>query len=292
MSTASPASKPRRLSRKVCLILIAVAAPILIYLEFGKPTLSRDPVLAPLISMTVTRLIGAVIFFALLLSEGYRVLDPLAKPFGRSILFALPALAVVINNFPILALLRGEATVVYDAPAYWIWFGLQCLAIGLFEEAAFRGVILLIFAEKRYKTRGGLFMSVILTSAVFGAIHLFNLFVGASPLGVLMQIGYSFLIGAMCAVVLFKTRNLWLCVLLHALFDFGGKLIDTLGEGAIWNPPTVIFTAVLAVAVTAYMVWQFWRLDPHEVGKIYGKEVPADAPASAPAETLSESSEG
>lgn len=266
-----PPQKPRRrVSRTACLVLIALAAPLLLYLEVGKPTLSADPVLAPIISMTLTRLIGAVVFFALLLSEGYRVLNPLAKPFGRSFFFILPPLAVVVNNFPILALLWGEATVVYDAPVYWVWFALECLAIGLFEEAAFRGVILLIFAERRYRTRGGLFLSIILTSAVFGLVHLFNLFVGADPVGVLMQIGYSFLIGAMCAVVLFKTRNLWVCIILHALFDFGGKLIDTLGEGAIWNPPTVIFTAVLAVVVTAYMVWQFWRIRPEEIEPIYG----------------------
>ncbi len=263
--------KRRRILRRVSFGLILAAAPVLIWLEFGKPTLTTDPVLSPVMNMTLTRLVGAVVFFALLLSEGYRVLHPLQgfRPFGKFLLFFLPPLLVVVNNMPLLGLLWGEATIVHSAPVYWIWFALECLAIGLFEEAAFRGVILLIFAEKRHATRRGLFMSIILTSAVFGLVHLVNLAMGAGIGAVLTQIGYSFLIGAMCSVVLFKTRNLWLCVLLHAVFDFGGKMIETLGAGKIWNTPTIVITAFLAVLTTAYLVWHFFRLDLDEVGKIY-----------------------
>ncbi len=260
---------PKRLSRKACLIIIAVAAPFLLYLEIGKPTLSTHPVLAPLINMILTRLIGAVVFFALLCSEGYRILHPFQKPFWKSLLFIIPPLLVVVNNMPILSMIAGDAYLVHTAPVYWTVFALECLAIGLFEEAAFRGVILPLFAERRYKTRGGLLLSILLTSAVFGLVHLVNLLTGAGPGAVIRQIGYSFLIGAMCSVVLLKTRNLWLCVLLHAIYDFCGSLVPTLGAGRWWDTPTVIITVVLAVATTAYMLWQFFRLNLNEVEKIY-----------------------
>ncbi len=259
----------RRISRRTCLIAILIAAPLLLYLEFGKPTLAADPLLARLINMTLTRGIGAVVFLLLLLSEGYRVMNPFEKPFGKSLLFLLPPLAVVINNMPILSLLWGDAYIVRGEPIFWLMFALECLAIGLFEEAAFRGVILLMFAEKRYRTRRGLFVSIILTSAVFGAVHLVNVVAGAGIGAVIQQIGYSFLIGAMCSVVLLKTRNIWLCVLLHAVYDFCGSLVPTLGAGTWWDTPTVVFTVILAVATTAYMLWQFWRLEPKEVAKIY-----------------------
>ncbi len=272
----------RGLSRKVCIGIILAATPLLLWLEFGKPTLSADPVLDPIINMTLTRLIGAAVFFALLLSERYRVLNPTRgfRPFGKFFLFFLPPLAVVVNNFPFLSLYRGDVTITHGAPIYWVWFCLECFAISLFEETAFRGVILPMFAERRYRTRGGLFLSIVLTSAVFGLVHLVNLALGASPIGVLMQIGYSFLIGAMCSVVLLKTHNLWLCVLLHAVFDFGGKAIDRLGSATqFWNTPTVIVTAVLAVLTTAYLVWHFFRLDLASVGELYPPKKQAD-PAS------------
>lgn len=272
VSEALEAVKPARrryIPRKVCLAIIFAAIPVLLWLEIARPILSPDPVLAPLISMTLTRAIGAVVFLALLLNEGYRVLNPIQKPFWKSMLFIIPPLLVVVNNMPILSMIWGDAYLVHKAPAYLIWFAAECLAIGLFEELAFRGVIFLLFAEKRHTTRKGLFWSLILTSAVFGAVHLANLLMGAGVGAVIMQIGYSFLIGAMCSVVLLKTRNIWLCALLHAIYDFCGTLMPTLGAGTWWDTPTVVFTAVLAVATAAYLVWQFFRLDLREVEKIF-----------------------
>lgn len=266
---------PRRrryLSRKVCLAIIFAAVPVLLWLEIGKPALSADPVLAPLISMTLTRGIGAIAFLALLLNEGYHVLNPIQKPFWRSLLFIIPPFLVVVNNMPILSMIWGDAYLVHSAPAYLLWFAAECLAIGLFEEFAFRGVIFLLLAEKRHTTRKGLFWSLILTSAVFGAVHLVNVLAGAGIGGVILQIGYSFLIGAMCSVVLLKTRNIWLCVMLHAVYDFCGTLIPTLGAGTWWDTPTVVFTAVLAVATAAYLILQFFRLDLGNVEKIFSPE--------------------
>ena len=257
------------LSRRSCLAVIFISLPILLWLEIAKPTLSKDPVLAPLMTMTFTRALGAAVFLALLLHEGYRVMNPLQEPFWASLAFSIPPILVVVNNAPFLSLYLGDAYLIHSAPVYLVWFGLECLAIGLFEELAFRGVIFLMFAERRHATRKGLFWSLVLTSAVFGAVHLVNVLMGAGVGGVILQIGYSFLIGAMCSVVLLKTRNVWLCVLLHAVYDFCGNLLPTLGGGTWWDTPTVVFTAVLAVATTAYLVWQFFTLNLSRVAEIY-----------------------
>ena len=293
------------ISRKVCLIVIFAAAPVLLWLEFPsviaalrgydavvlflekiKPVFTDDPVLAPLINMTLTRLIGAAVFLALLLNEGYRVLNPFQKPFFKSLLFALPPFLVVVNNMPILSLMWGDAYLLHKAPVYVLWFAAECLAIGLFEELAFRGVIFLLFAEKRHTTRKGLFWSLILTSAVFGGVHLVNVLMGAGIGAVILQIGYSFLIGAMCAVVLLGTRNIWSCVLLHAVYDFCGTLVPTLGGGTWWDTPTVVFTAVLAVATAVYLIVRFFRLDLTRVGEIY-REAPSNEAASPVSDSTS-----
>ena len=189
----------------------------------------------------------------------------------------LPPLAVVINNFPIPALITGDAQILPHSAAVWVWFSLECLAISLFEEAAFRGVIFPMLAERRCKTKQGLFISILLTSAVFGLLHIVNLAQGAGIGAVVRQIGYSFLIGAMCSVVLIKTHNIWLCVLLHAVFDFGGKLIDTLGAGKIWTLPAILITTVLAVLTTLHLTWQFFRPDPVPFEEIYPPKTPSNA---------------
>ncbi|MBE6620325.1 MAG: CPBP family intramembrane metalloprotease [Ruminococcaceae bacterium] len=258
----------RRIPTWLPFAVIGVAAPLLLWIEYGPP-MTQDAVLLPLMQMTLTRTIAAAVFLVILLSQGYRVLNPLRAPFGKSLLWSLPAFAVVINNMPILSMMWGDAYIVHGGAMYWVWFALECLAIGLFEEIAFRGVILLRFAQTRRATHKGLLISILLSSAVFGAMHAVNLFAGAGPGAVLMQIGYSFLIGAMCSVVLFKTANLWLCVALHAIYDFCGALLPTLGAGHWWDTPTVIFTAVLAVATTVYMVVLFARMDPRETDRIY-----------------------
>lgn len=254
--------------RTVSLIVIAVAVILLLLIELGKPVFSEDPVLQDTVTLTLTRGIGAVVFLSVLLTLGYRVLRPLPRPLGQSLLFCVPALLVAINNAPLIGLCTGAVTLSASREQV-IWFLAECLAIGLFEELAFRGTVLLMIAEKRRASRKDLFVSILLSSAVFGAVHLVNIFMGSSPAAVLLQIGYSFLIGAMCAVVLFKTANVWLCVLLHAVYDVGGNMVGKIATGHMWDTPTVVLTAVLAALTVAFYVAAFVRMKPEEVARIY-----------------------
>ena len=262
--------KTKKLYRVAALVVIAIAAVILAVFEIGKPVLTEDTLLNGFYTMTVTRMAGAAVFFVLIGYQGYRVLNPIRKPFWRSLLVTLPAFAVVINNLPILPLLNGTAHLTHSGE-YLVWYVAECVSIGLFEEAAFRGILLLMICEKKRASSKDLFWSIVKASAVFGAIHLVNLLINASFGGVIQQIGYSFLIGAMCSVVLYKTANLWLCVLLHAVYDFCGGLVPALGEGIIWDTPTIVITVILAVAVTIYMVVLLFRIKPEELDRIYDK---------------------
>lgn len=258
--------------RRVCICITVLSTALLLIYEFlGADFLfgeGIDPTVRQLADMTVTRALGGVIFLTLLVHHGYRVKNPIRAPFGRSLVFALPAIAVVVNNLPIYPLVSGIATV--SAPGWKVLLlAAECLCIGFFEETCFRGVILLGFLEKRRETKRKQLYAILLSSAVFGGIHLVNLFLGASPVAVLMQIGYSFLIGAMCSVVLLKTANIWLCVVLHATFDFCGALVPTLGQGIIWEPFTVTLTAVIAVATTVFYTVAFFRMKSEELSRIY-----------------------
>lgn len=260
--------------RKVCICITVFATALLLIYEFLGAGFFfgeiEDPTIRQLTDMTVTRALGGVIFLALLVHLGYRVKNPVRAPFWKSMAFALPAIAVVVNNLPIYPLASGIATV--SAPTWNILLlAAECFCIGFFEETCFRGVILLGFMEKRRDTKLRQLYAILLSSAVFGGIHLVNLFFGASPVAVLMQIGYSFLIGAMCSVILLKTANIWLCVMLHAVFDFCGALVPTLGQGIIWEPLTITLTAVIAVATTVFYTVAFIRIRSEEIARIYNK---------------------
>ena len=73
----------------------------------------------------------------------------------------------------------------------------------------------------------------------------------------------------MCSVVLIKTSNIWVCVLIHAIYNFGGAVIEKCGEGEIWNPFSISLTAVVAVAVTVYMTIVFFEIKGREVDRLY-----------------------
>lgn len=258
--------------RKICILITAICAVLLLlYQIFGVECLTgelSDKTVKSLIDVSVTRALGATVFLTILVYFEYKILNPIKKPFWRSVLISLPAFLVAVNNFPFSAIVKGDATITSSAKIPLLL--IECIFIALFEEAAFRGVILLGFAEKRRGNIKGLFWSIILSSAVFGAVHLLNL-IESSPLAVLMQIGYSFLIGAMCAVVLFRTANLWLCIAIHAIFNFCGALVPTCGQGQAWDTFTVVLTVIVSVLVTVYMIFAFIKTDLKKVDEIYKK---------------------
>lgn len=248
--------------------ILAVLAVLMLFFEYADVGYSADTRLNGIIGGVVTRTLGSAIFLILLVGRRYRILNPFRRPFVSSLLFILPSLLVVINNLPIIALATGNAYVEASS-AHYFFFALECFLIGLFEESAFRGVFFLILLEGARDTRRRIFNTVVWTSAVFGGVHLFNLFMGAGVGPTLLQVGYSFLIGGMCAIVLLRTKNIWFCVLLHAVYDFCGFLVERLGGGRLWDTPTVIITALLAAAVSVFMIISLLRIRPEDVADIF-----------------------
>lgn len=223
-----------------------------------------------LVSMTVTRALGGGAFLVVVAHLGYGILDAFKRSFWKDLLFCIPAFAVVINNLHIYTILDGRERVT-GGIGMILLLALECFCIALFEEMAFRGVVFLSLLEGRRKKISDVVISIIISSAIFGLIHAVNFFT-SSPLAVVLQIGYSFLIGGMCSVVLLYTSNIWLCVALHTIYNFCGALVPTLGEGYCWDTPTVIFTSALAVATTVYMLVALRRLDLSRLDRIYCRQ--------------------
>ena len=177
---------------------------------------------------------------------------------GGALLFCLPALVVAVNNFPLVALIQGTAGAT-DAFGATL-FAVECIGVGLFEELAFRGVIFPFVLGAAGTDRRGRFAAALIASAMFGALHLVNLLGGFSA-GVFLQVGYSFLIGCMLAVCMFRGGGVLFCALAHALFNYGGNLVTPargLGFGSfadIWCPAEVVLTVVVGVCAIAYFIW-------------------------------------
>ncbi len=189
----------------------------------------------------------------------------------KRLLWCIPPLAVVFVNFPYSALISGAARITNAALLPLFLF--KCFLIGLSEEWIFRG-ILFDFLYRRSRQKGGTcFTAVLVSSLIFGAFHLFNLLDGANAGGVLLQCGYSFLIGAMLAVVFLKTQNLWICVILHTLFDFGGFIVGDLGTGAPQDTTFWILTIVTGVLCAVHIIVTLVKIVRKEKNSPAGREV-------------------
>ena len=243
------------MERKERILWIAAVAALLA-LEFVRPRV-EGTAWAPLTTI-LSRLIGAAFFLHLIRRAGYRVFRPEFTRKSAPVLIL--ALLVAVNNAPILGLLSGRAAV-HSKLWEWLLFILECAAVGCFEELAFRGYVLpWILRRLKHKPHAAL-LSAAASSAVFALLHLVNLFSGSAPGAVLLQVGYSFLIGGMCAAVLIATRSVFLCAAVHFIYNLGGTLLSRLGEGNQWDPITVTVTVILGLLTAVVMLLTLYRSD-------------------------------
>ena len=226
-----------------------------------------DPRIAPIAGMAVCRAVSAVVMLFFCIQLG---LFDAPRPAVRSLRAALPALLVALNNAPVIALISGTVAVTAEVSAV-ILFAFECVAVAALEEIAFRAILFPLMLQRFGTGARARFSAVLLSSALFGLTHLLNLFSGAAVGATALQVGYSFLIGCMLAVVYLHTGSLAGCILLHAVYNFGGMLVPTLGQGAfldIWNLPTVLITAVLAVFAIVFYLRLLLREDALRAGSL------------------------
>jgi membrane protease YdiL (CAAX protease family) len=97
------------------------------------------------------------------------------------------------------------------------------LMIGVFEEAGFRGVVLVALVRAWGSTSKGLVRAIVVSSALFGLLHLLNL--RKEPVvPTLLQVVFATFVGICFAGVLLRTRALLLLMLIHGLIDLFGDL--------------------------------------------------------------------
>ena len=97
---------------------------------------------------------------------------------------------------------------------------IACLMVGFAEEYLFRGVLQALFLKKYGLRKNGVFISILLTSLLFGFFHLLNLTKGDQVGQVLVQVTFATFIGFFFGVVLLKTNKLIPIAITHGLINF------------------------------------------------------------------------
>ena len=236
----------------ICVAVIALAM-LVVYEIFLSGKIGTPPVTA-LTDGIITRALGSVVAVVAVKKSGYKIFN---KCGIKAIIAILPCFLAVACNPPLIGLIMGDAALSYSGTTLFLYillFIAECLLVGTFEELLFRGILFSAVLERQKDDKKGRFLAVIISSAIFALVHLFNLF-ASSPIAVLMQVGYSFLLGGACCFTFLKTKTVLYCVLLHAAFNFCGGLTDTLGYGGWGGIPSYIISATVCTLVAVYVLF-------------------------------------
>ncbi len=249
--------------------LIVALCAVMLLLECLSINYVSDTLRNEWISRIVSQICGIFAVILLLLTMNVRLFD---KP--KKMLYILPALLVAIDNFQFYAYFSGKMQLVRTEALDFVIFFVYCLVVGLFEECVFRGVLFSLLAGIFPNNKWGLVKTFLFSSLLFGVSHLFNLLVGAGFGATVLQVGYSILTGGLFAFVLIKTKNLFCCAIVHALYNFCGMLMEApanlgLGSGVVFDLGTGITMAIVGVIVGVFVLYSLRKYPENERVELY-----------------------
>lgn len=152
---------------------------------------------------------------------------------------------------------------------------LYCLFIGIVEEFLCRGWLLNEFLERYSKTKKEVLLSILCSSFIFGVVHFINIGETRGFFETLVQVMNAFAGGVFLALVYYKTKNIWVVVWTHAVWDFTLFLSQTnsLGDCLAAAPTTlsialnIVRGLVLILAYSLFCLWIYRQTDIYEKEK-------------------------
>lgn len=175
-----------------------------------------------------------IIIFTLLVMRACGVLYLLKKKTAgifKCILIALPIVVFDLCAFFLqYSLYSSGDDYMVPALSRTITFLVSNILIGMAEELLCRGLISTTLLAYFGTGRKGILKAALLSSLLFGCMHLTN-FTGGDPTGVLMQVIYTFGTGVLFCAIYFRSGNIWFLVLIHSFEDIYAGLAELMNYG-------------------------------------------------------------
>ncbi|PKM69411.1 MAG: CPBP family intramembrane metalloprotease, partial [Firmicutes bacterium HGW-Firmicutes-18] len=134
-----------------------------------------------------------------------------------------PLLALSVVNG--LDVFTGTLVIDGSKPVLIVLYTLLYISVGFVEEILFRGVMMTVMVQKWGTTRKGIYKAVIVSSILFGLLHLVNFAMGRySLLAAVTQTGYALFFGVFFGACMLRNNSIWPVIFGHTLFDFFGAL--------------------------------------------------------------------
>ncbi len=100
-----------------------------------------------------------------------------------------------------------------------LMFTINMLFVGINEEISMRSLLLNNLILKYGDGKKGIYKAILISSLIFGMIHLVNIFF-LSPITVVVQAINAASAGVLFAAINISSKNIWACIIIHALVDW------------------------------------------------------------------------
>ena len=171
-----------------------------------------------LANMMFIRLGLTIVMFAIMaVAAGCNIIVPNAKSIGLSFKKSIYPLvvALVMGVFVLLGTAMKNEGMVSDWPLQLALVIMLCLLVGTFEEGLFRGIVFSGLLARFGETRRGLIGAVIVSSLIFGFVHVTpsimngQVVTGLDMAQAALKTLQAGILGAFLAALFLKTRNIW-----------------------------------------------------------------------------------
>jgi membrane protease YdiL (CAAX protease family) len=151
------------------------------------------------------------------------------NPWKRNLFLGVASSAIFWLFTLCFSLLAGnyvfDPTIIFGWPEpnnLGIFLFIEMLIPGIWEEVAFRGIILTLLLKKYSEKK-----SIIIDGLLFGGMHFLNVIGGADVGSTIIQMIYATTLGFAFAYTFIKTKSLVPCIIAHYLIDTVNPLFLT-----------------------------------------------------------------
>lgn len=173
----------------------------------------------------------AILIVMLLFKNSYVFTEKKDK-FWNGVMLAVPMLIISIYNFAYSILDLGSFNL-----ASFINMLVFCIFVGIAEEFLCRGWLQNEFIERFSHNKKEIIVSIILSSLIFGCMHLVNISF-QTTFETIIQIINATALGFLLGTIYYKTKNIWSVIFLHSFYDFSIMLgeIDMIKDCTYGTP--------------------------------------------------------
>ncbi len=187
---------------------------------------------------------GLFVLIVMLLFKNSYVFTTKKDKFMVGIKLAIPMLVVSCIN-----LIGSIASLDSFSLLKFINVLILSIFVGVAEEFLCRGWLQNEFLERYSDNKNSVIVSIILSSLVFGFMHIMNLST-QTLFETILQIVNAVALGLLLGSIYYKTKNIWSVIALHAFYDFAIFLGEmNLVKDCTYNTPTLGVTLVSSIGI-------------------------------------------